>query len=100
MADFVSSLADPANSPLPNLIDRPLALAGYLRREDLAAQLGVSPRTVDRWNVLRCGPPRIQIGRTILYDVQSVRDWLRSREETVGPSRKAKTRVTPTLVVQ
>jgi predicted DNA-binding transcriptional regulator AlpA len=57
-------------------------LHGYLRREDLAKQLGVSPRTIDRWQMMRMGPPRVHIGRTILYSAESVREWLRSKEQT------------------
>jgi predicted DNA-binding transcriptional regulator AlpA len=69
------------------LSPRPV-LAGFLRREELAAQLGISPRTIDRWQVSRLGPPRVHVGRTILYSVESVREWLHSREQKVTlPSR-------------
>jgi predicted DNA-binding transcriptional regulator AlpA len=54
----------------------------YLRREELAQQLGVSARTIDRWHTLRCGPPRISVGRTILYHLDSIRQWLRANEES------------------
>jgi predicted DNA-binding transcriptional regulator AlpA len=57
-------------------------LHGYLRREDLAKELSVSPRTIDRWQMMRMGPPRVHIGRTILYSAESVREWLRSKEQT------------------
>lgn len=60
-------------------------LEGYLRREELAKELRVSPRTIDRWQTMRMGPPRVHIGRTILYSADSVREWLRSREHV--PSR-------------
>jgi predicted DNA-binding transcriptional regulator AlpA len=66
--------------PLPKLI-----LDGFLRREELAQQLGLSARTIDRWEALRIGPPRVCVGRTILYDVESVREWLRSREQQASP---------------
>lgn len=55
-------------------------LEGYLRREQLAAELGKSVRTLDRWETSRMGPPRVVCGKSILYRVESVRDWLRSRE--------------------
>jgi predicted DNA-binding transcriptional regulator AlpA len=58
-----------------------LVLDGFLRREELAQQLGLSPRTIDRWEALRKGPPRVCVGRTILYNVESVREWLRSKEQ-------------------
>lgn len=57
-----------------------LVLDGFLRRKDLAKQLGVSPRTIDRWEALRQGPPRVRVGRTILYSIQSARYWLLSIE--------------------
>ena len=55
-------------------------LDGFITREQLAAELGKSPRTIDRWEVRRIGPPRVIVGRTILYRVESVREWLRSCE--------------------
>jgi predicted DNA-binding transcriptional regulator AlpA len=62
-------------------------LDGYLRREELAKQFGLSPRTIDRWEALRIGPPRVSIGRTILYNIQSVREWLLSRQRQAIPVR-------------
>lgn len=60
-------------------------LDGYLRHDELAKQLGLSPRTIDRWEALRIGPPRVSIGRTILYNAESVREWLLSRERQALP---------------
>jgi predicted DNA-binding transcriptional regulator AlpA len=71
--------------PLPKLI-----LDGFLRREELAQQLGLSPRTIDRWEALRKGPPRVCVGRTILYSVDSVREWLRSREHEPFSMKKGR----------
>ena len=76
------------SSLLPHEGSRPanqILLGEYLRREELAEQLGVSTRTIDRWHSLRNGPPRIAIGRTILYNLDSVRDWLQARENTFMP---------------
>jgi predicted DNA-binding transcriptional regulator AlpA len=63
-------------------------LDGFLRREDLAKQLGFSVRKLDRLYALREGPPRVCVGRTILYSIESVRLWLASREEQSSPTRK------------
>lgn len=68
-------------------LDGSIVLEGFLRREELAKQLGCSARTIDRWQALREGPPRVHVGRTILYNVESVREWLRSREQQ-SPSIK------------
>src|SRR5580658_8558223 len=69
-------LSDPQDKPITRLV-----LAGYLRREELAEQFGLSPRTIDRWEALRIGPPRVCVGRTILFNLESVRQWLLSREQ-------------------
>jgi transcriptional regulator with XRE-family HTH domain len=75
--------SDPQDKPASRLV-----LEGYLRREELAEQFGLSPRTIDRWEALRMGPPRVSVGRTILYNIHSVRDWLLSRERQVSPAKR------------
>jgi predicted DNA-binding transcriptional regulator AlpA len=82
----ISDLPKPIN-PAPAL-EGSIVLDGFLRREELARQLGVSPRTIDRWQSLREGPPRVHIGHTILYEVKAVREWLRSQEEQHSIGRK------------
>ena len=59
----------------------PEILEGYLRRDELAAQLGRCRRTIERWHSLGIGPPRIAIGRMVLYRVESVREWLAEQQE-------------------
>jgi hypothetical protein len=66
----------------------PYVLDGFLRREELARQFGLSCRTIDRWEALRIGPPRICVGRTILYQAQSVREWLVSRQPQPEPEKR------------
>jgi predicted DNA-binding transcriptional regulator AlpA len=66
-------------------------LSGFLRREELAQQLDVSIRTLDRWHTLRIGPPRVSVGRTILYRQDAVRDWLQSQELTPAFANTKKT---------
>ena len=55
-------------------------LAQFLTREELATELQRNPRTLDRWQVLRTGPPRTLIGRTVLYRRSSVQKWLAAQE--------------------
>jgi len=94
---FPESLAIPPSQGMQERVNalkatssKQLLLDGYLRREELAQQLGVSPRTIDRWQTSRCGPPRVAIGRTILYSTASVREWLQSKESSLG-SRENRT---------
>jgi hypothetical protein len=57
-------------------------LDGYLTPQQLAAELGVSERTVARWHAARQGPPRVMIGRKPYYKRTSVTErWLASRED-------------------
>jgi len=65
-----------------------LVLEGFLRRDELAKQFGLNVRTIDRWEALRIGPPRVCVGRTILYNIQSVREWLLSKEPSALPSAR------------
>lgn len=62
-------------------------LEGYVTPPQLAQQLGVSKRTIARWEVQRIGPPRVVIGRQIFYRVVSVDAWLVSREQRRSRSR-------------
>ena len=62
---------------------------GYLTKEQLAAQLGRSPRTIDRWALSGQAPAPTYIGRTVLFRRDAVMEWLRSQETTpVRPARK------------
>jgi predicted DNA-binding transcriptional regulator AlpA len=56
-------------------------LDGYVSREQLAKELGKALRTIDRWERRRIGPPRVVIGRMILYRKEAVREWLLSQEQ-------------------
>ena len=53
---------------------------GYFTTPELAAELGRSTRTLDRWALTGDGPPRTRIGRKTLYRRDAVIAWLRSRE--------------------
>lgn len=56
-------------------------LQGYLTPEEMAQQIGVSPRTLSRWQVHRIGPPRVKVGRQVFHRLASVLEWLESREQ-------------------
>jgi hypothetical protein len=55
-------------------------LEEFLTKEELADELGLNPRTLDRWGALGMGPPRTHIGRKILYRRASVQRWLTAQE--------------------
>ena len=57
-------------------------LSGYLSKSELAGQLNRSERTLDRWHELRVGPPRVVIGRTVLYRIEAVLEWLQECEQS------------------
>ncbi len=52
----------------------------YVTARRLSEILKVSVRTLARWNARRIGPPKIAIGKTVLFDVAKLPDWLASRE--------------------
>lgn len=51
-----------------------------LRPREAAKALGVSERSLWEWTH-RGDVPHVRIGRTILYPVDALRDWLRRRAE-------------------
>jgi hypothetical protein len=70
--------------------DGEIEIAGrrYVRQQRLATILGVTERTLARWNARGIGPPKITIGKTVLFDLAKVPDWLAARE--TPPTRNAR----------
>jgi predicted DNA-binding transcriptional regulator AlpA len=64
---------------IPNEL-RASRLDEFWDRPQTAQLCRVSERTLDRWHLLRIGPPRIKIGNRILYRTDAVLAWLRSHE--------------------
>jgi hypothetical protein len=60
-------------------------LAEFLTRQELASELRRSPRTLDRWEALRMGPPRTFVGRQVLYRRSSLIKWLAAQEQRSNP---------------
>jgi hypothetical protein len=56
-------------------------LDGYLYPDELSTQLRKSPRTLLRWHVLGIGPPRTEIGKTVVYRIADVQAWLAENVE-------------------
>lgn len=51
-----------------------------LGRSEVAEMLRVHVRTLDRWHVSRCGPPRVIVGGRVRYRLAAVKAWLIARE--------------------
>jgi hypothetical protein len=75
--------------------DRDPLLADYLTKAELAAELGIHERTLDRWHTARTGPPRTVIGRDILYRRGAVLAWLANRERSFEDHRERRADVRP-----
>jgi predicted DNA-binding transcriptional regulator AlpA len=56
-------------------------LADYFTKQQLAAELGRTVRTLDRWLLRGDGPPKTPHGRDVLFRKEAVREWMRSREQ-------------------
>lgn len=50
---------------------------GLLSEGQVAAMLGVCKRTLQRWRKENKGPPWVKIGRTIYYDEDKFKAWIR-----------------------
>jgi hypothetical protein len=90
--EFIST-SSPETAQVEELLRPPttgIPLLGndYLTQQDLARELRVSVRTIARWHVERIGPPRIVVGRLLLYRRATVREWLESREEQPHRQRR------------
>jgi hypothetical protein len=42
--------------------------------------LGVSLRTLSRWNAAGASPTKIKVGKKVFYDLGKLPEWLASRE--------------------
>lgn len=67
-------------------------LSDYAPRPEMAAELGISPRTLARLDSLRQGPPRLVLGGRVLYHRPSAREWLRAQlqEQVAAPGRNGR----------
>ena len=54
-------------------------LNNYVTREDLARELNVTTRTLDKWAYGRKGPAKIKVGARVYYNRDDVRLWLESQ---------------------
>ncbi len=61
-----------------------------LNTHEVAAELGLSERTLESWRWKGQGPPFLRIGpRRVVYTREDLRDWLvRQRRDPAAPPRK------------
>jgi excisionase family DNA binding protein len=64
-------------------------LSAYLTRNQLAAELNVTTRTVARWQAQPDGLPFTMLGSRTLYKRASVLAWIESHERQPNPRRRA-----------
>jgi hypothetical protein len=58
-----------------------LILSDYITREQLAVELEVTTRTLDKWAWLRKGPAKIKIGGRCYYHRADVIAWIEAMRE-------------------
>jgi Helix-turn-helix domain len=56
-------------------------LSVFFTQAELARELGVTRKTLDRWKLEGKGPSITKIGRKILYSRKGVASWLAACEE-------------------
>jgi len=64
-------------------------LQDYMTRDELATELGVTPRTIMRWQDQPDGLPYVEMGGRIIYRRQSILTWLEGRERRPNQRRRA-----------
>lgn len=64
-------------------------LKDYLSRDDLAARLGIAPKTLVRWQNDGRGPPVTYLGRAPFYSIPSFEKWLKAQERAADRSTKS-----------
>ncbi len=56
-------------------------LSDYYTRDQLADELGITTRSLERWAWLRTGPRRTTLGNRVYYHRAAVEEWLASQTE-------------------
>ncbi len=79
-ADPAKLLASASQFRLVETGEIEIARRRYVTAKRLAAIPRKTVRTLSRWEALRIGPPKISIGKTVLFDLTKLPDWLASRE--------------------
>jgi hypothetical protein len=87
----IQSVQQEAAEPRP-LVESEISIGArqYVSAQRVASMLGVSVRTLSRWDTTGIGPPKIKVGKLILFDLGKLTEWLASRESrpTASVGRK------------
>jgi len=67
--------------PPPRASAEQTLLSDYLTPRQVAAELGICEKTLARWHAARRAPPRVTVGRRLLYRREAVSAWLLKREQ-------------------
>ena len=59
-----------------------ILLVGWISRQDLARELGLTVDTLGRWQRQRSGPACVKAGRKVLYRRSAVESWLEAKEQS------------------
>ncbi|WP_123631554.1 helix-turn-helix transcriptional regulator [Salinisphaera orenii] len=59
-------------------------LAEYYTRQELAEELGITQRSLERWAWLRKGPAQTRIGQRVYYHRSAVEKWLSEQTEAAA----------------
>jgi hypothetical protein len=88
MHDLQDNSADQANHGAFSAGELIIGGTRYGTKKRVAQIFDRSERTIDRWGALRIGPPRIKIGKLILFNLDRLPEWLAQHEEK-RPIRRA-----------
>jgi hypothetical protein len=81
MHDFQDNSTDQANHGDSSPGELIIGGTRYGKKKRVAEIFDRSERTIDRWVALRIGPPRIKIGKLILFNLDRLPEWLAQHEE-------------------
>lgn len=73
---------------LPGPADDPHVFDGWMTREALANELGLTVNTLSKWATKGIGPAFIRVGFKTWYRRESVSDWLIEQEQRKKGARK------------
>lgn len=76
----------PQTSPQP--ADEPHVFDGWMTREELAKEIGLTVNTLSKWATRGTGPTFIRVGFRTWYRRASVAEWLVEQEQKRKGARK------------